>query len=66
MVQFEEQLSVMLENAFETVMWMKQTLGVKWQLPLGKFFDRKKLIETQGVVSMLPGTRPWRLERGPA
>ncbi|KAL4945555.1 hypothetical protein BDV06DRAFT_219243 [Aspergillus oleicola] len=48
------QVSVMLENAFETVKWMKDELGVKWQLPLGKFFDRKKIIRAQGVVDMPP------------
>ncbi|KAI0548198.1 FAD binding domain-containing protein [Xylaria curta] len=51
-----EQLAVMLENAFDTVAWMKQELGVRWQLPLGKFFDRKKVISAQGGMVDLP---PW-------
>ncbi|KAL4798409.1 FAD binding domain-containing protein [Aspergillus venezuelensis] len=48
------QVSVMLEHAFDTVKWMKEELGVKWQLPLGKFFDREKIIRAQGVVDMPP------------
>ncbi|PYI27888.1 FAD/NAD(P)-binding domain-containing protein [Aspergillus indologenus CBS 114.80] len=48
------QLAVMLAGAFETVTWMSQTLGVKWQLPLGKFFDREKIIRAQGTVDMPP------------
>jgi tricarballylate dehydrogenase len=49
-----KQVDVMLQHAFETVTWMKEELGVKWQLPLGKFFDREKIIKAQGVVSMPP------------
>ncbi|KAL3424381.1 fumarate reductase flavoprotein subunit [Phlyctema vagabunda] len=50
-----EQVSVMLDHAFETVQWMKTDLGVKWQLPLGKFFDREKIMSAQGgVVDMSP------------
>ncbi|KAI9927567.1 hypothetical protein ASPWEDRAFT_71971 [Aspergillus wentii DTO 134E9] len=48
------QVAVMLNHAFETVTWMKEELGVKWQLPLGKFFDREKIIKAQGVVDMPP------------
>ncbi|KAL4745598.1 hypothetical protein BDW72DRAFT_198482 [Aspergillus terricola var. indicus] len=48
------QVSTMLQHAFETVKWMKDELGVKWQLPLGKFFDRGKIIRAQGVVDMPP------------
>ncbi|OJJ95591.1 hypothetical protein ASPACDRAFT_1883270 [Aspergillus aculeatus ATCC 16872] len=48
------QLAVMLSGAFETVTWMSQTLGVKWQLPLGKFFDREKIIRAQATVDMPP------------
>ncbi|KAL5342005.1 FAD binding domain-containing protein [Aspergillus crustosus] len=48
------QVNVMLEGAFETVAWMKNELGVSWQLPLGKFFDREKIIAQQGVVDMPP------------
>ncbi|KAI0097527.1 FAD binding domain-containing protein [Nemania sp. FL0031] len=51
-----EQLAVMLENAFDTVTWMKQELGVRWQLPLGKFFDREKVINAQGGTVEMP---PW-------
>ncbi|CBF87194.1 hypothetical protein AN2608.2 [Aspergillus nidulans FGSC A4] len=48
------QVSVMLQHAFKTLKWMKDELGVKWQLPLGKFFDREKIIRAQGVVDMPP------------
>ncbi|KAL4926435.1 FAD binding domain-containing protein [Aspergillus undulatus] len=48
------QVDVMLKHAFETVRWMKDDIGVKWQLPLGKFFDREKIIAAQGVVDMPP------------
>lgn len=51
-----KQLGVMLENAFGTVAWMKQELDVKWQLPLGKFFDREKVISAQGGKVEMP---PW-------
>lgn len=50
-----EQLAVMLKNAFDTVMWMRG-LGVQWQLPLGKFFDHKKILQEQGGSVDLP---PW-------
>ena len=50
-----EQLAVMLDNAFDTVMWMKEELGIRWQLPLGKFFSRDKIMSAQrGVVDMPP------------
>ncbi|PYH88059.1 FAD/NAD(P)-binding domain-containing protein [Aspergillus ellipticus CBS 707.79] len=49
-----EQVAVMLAQAMDTVAWMKDTLGVRWQLPLGKFFDREKVIQAQGVVDMPP------------
>ncbi|KAL4779065.1 FAD binding domain-containing protein [Aspergillus varians] len=48
------QVSVMLREAYSTVQWMKEELGVKWQLPLGKFFSREKIIAAQGVVDMPP------------
>ncbi|KAL4862117.1 hypothetical protein BDV12DRAFT_190631 [Aspergillus spectabilis] len=48
------QVDVMLKHSFETVEWMKTELGVKWQLPLGKFFDREKILAAQGVVDMPP------------
>jgi tricarballylate dehydrogenase len=50
----DKQVAVMLGHAFETVAWMKEELGVKWQLPLGKFFDREKVIQAQKVVNMPP------------
>ncbi|OOF90683.1 hypothetical protein ASPCADRAFT_134976, partial [Aspergillus carbonarius ITEM 5010] len=49
-----EQIAVMLEQAMDTVAWMKDTLGVRWQLPLGKFFDRENIIRAQGVVDLPP------------
>ncbi|KAH6674830.1 FAD binding domain-containing protein [Halenospora varia] len=50
-----DQVAVMLDHAFETVKWMKTDLGVKWQIPLGKFFDREKIVSAQGgVVDMSP------------
>ncbi|KAI9372306.1 FAD/NAD(P)-binding domain-containing protein [Aspergillus egyptiacus] len=50
------QLAILLDRAFDTVAWMAATLGVKWQLPLGKFFDRKKILAAQDGVVDLP---PW-------
>lgn len=51
-----EQVSVMMDHAFDTVDWMKRDLGVKWQLPLGKFFDKEKIMNAQGGVVDMP---PW-------
>lgn len=51
-----EQSAVMLDQAFDTVMWMKEELGIQWQLPLGKFFSRDKIMSAQGGVVDMP---PW-------
>ncbi|KAL4904652.1 hypothetical protein BDW74DRAFT_185549 [Aspergillus multicolor] len=48
------QVSVVLKHAFETVRWMKDELGVSWQLPLGRLFDREKVIAMEGVVDLPP------------
>lgn len=34
-----EQTEVMINNAYDTVKWMKEK-GCKWQLTLGKFFAK--------------------------
>jgi predicted NUDIX family NTP pyrophosphohydrolase len=46
-----DQVAVMLDHAFETVKWMKTDLGDKWQIPLGKFFDREKVVSAQQAQS---------------
>lgn len=59
------QVAVMLDLAFETVEWMKTDLGVKWQLPLGKFFDREKIVNAQGgVVEMAPWDTIMAIDEG--
>mgnify|MGYP001575218276 FL=1 len=49
-----EQMFVMFEHAYETVTWMKEK-GVKWQLTLGKFFDKQKMAAADSVINMPPG-----------
>ena len=49
-----EQMFVMFEHAYETVTWMKEK-GVKWQLTLGKFFDKQKMAAADTVINMPPG-----------
>lgn len=48
-----EQMFVMFDHAYETVKWMKER-GVKWQLTIGKFFDKKKIMAAQGGGINMP------------
>ena len=60
----KEQMHVMFEHAYDTVKWMKDH-GVRWQLTLGKFFDKLKLMTAQGgVVDMPPGGAMMAMDEG--
>ena len=59
-----EQMFVMFDHAYETVKWM-QELGVKWQLTIGKFFDKKKIMAVEGGgVNMPPGGAMMAMHEG--
>jgi tricarballylate dehydrogenase len=52
----KEKMEIMFDHALETVTWMKEK-GVKWQLTLNKFFDKKRVAKAAvgGVFDMPPG-----------
>jgi tricarballylate dehydrogenase len=52
----KEKMEIMFDHALETVTWMKEK-GVKWQLTLNKFFDKKRVAKASvsGVFNMPPG-----------
>lgn len=49
-------MEIMFDHALETVTWMREK-GVKWQLTLNKFFDKKRVAKAAvgGVFNMPPG-----------
>ena len=55
------QASVVIDQSFQTVKWMKQQ-GVQWQLTTNKFFDRSKTGE--GLVDIPPGAAVMSEEQG--
>ncbi|PHH78249.1 hypothetical protein CDD82_3145 [Ophiocordyceps australis] len=61
----DDQVHVMLEYAFDTVKWMKHDAGVRWKLPLGKFFHRNQMSTTQdGKVDMPPWDTIMAMDEG--
>jgi tricarballylate dehydrogenase len=61
----KEKIEVMFDHALETVTWMNEK-GMKWQLTLNKFFDKKRVAKASvsGVFNMPPGDTLMAMHEG--